>query len=491
MNEGKQEKKQKLEKKQKQEKKQKRLRRRILFDGFECKGAEEYLQEMAQKGWLLDEIKGGSCYFVPMEPGKLRYAVKVFDGASAYDTEPSETSLTYAEYCEKAGWYFVGSIGKLHFFYEKQSGAVDIETDPKLELKAVVKYVLIRNGLVWLLFPFLIFMNLTSNGFAHIITSYISIVSISMMLAALLVATARLVNFVLWLIPNKRRVDKGERILYRGRASVRFNKWWIVILLLVLALGLLVLGLNGEKLYAIVSLGVIILVLAYCIALTAILRRLKIPGTMNLVITIAAGIGLSILLIACIVVGVIFIFPFDNFGKVYKKTLSDGSTEIFTVSQDKIPITVKDLGISENGIVSNDIYDDHTIFAMDINYSSEYESSNPEDVDSVGIYYEVFASPYSWVMEKYSDEKLYHDYLDFPEKWEKADAGVWNAKKVYCRHDTAEEGSSVEDVRYLVFYQNAVLDFTADKNELDEKDITIICNKLHQEVPAIPDLDGK
>lgn len=465
----------KQEKKQKQAKKQKRLRRRILFDGFECKGAEEYLQEMAQKGWLLDEIKAGSCYFVPMEPGKLRYAVKVFDGASAYDLEPSETSLTYAEYCEKAGWHFVGSIGKLHFFYEKQSGAVDIETDPKMELKAVVKYVLTRNGCSWLLLPIMLWMNLTTVQFTRLVTNYSSIIFMGMMIVGVLTLMVKFGSFLLWFIPNKRRVDKGERVLYRGRTSVRLNNWIIMILLINFGLGLMLISLSGGILMTIAISALIIALIGFCIGLSAILRSLKLSGTLNLVISIAAGIGLSTLLISCIIGGVILLSLFDSVGK----------------NPDKIPVTAKDLGISENGALDNETYDNHTVFASDVNYYSDYESFDQKSQDSAGISYEIFTSPYNWVMEKYSDEKLYHDYLDFPEEWEAVDAGAWNAKRVYCRHDTTEEGSSVADVRYLVFYQNAVLDFTADKNDLDEKDITIICNKLHQEVPAIPASGGQ
>jgi hypothetical protein len=89
-------------------------------------------------------------------------------------------------------------------------------------------------------------------------------------------------------------------------------------------------------------------------------------------------------------------------------------------------------------------------------------------------------------MEKYENEKLYHDYLDFPQKWNETDAGIWNAKTVYCRNDKVDDYHSVADVRYLVFYPNAVIDFTADKDNLSQKDIKLICDKLHQEISAIP-----
>lgn len=469
-------------------KKPKRLRKWIAFDGFECKGAEEYLQEMAEKGWLLDEVRGGIYYFVPIEPRKQRYAVKVFDGASYDDMEPSENSLSYAEYCEKAGWHFVGSLGKLHFFYEKQPGAVNIETDARLEFRSVVKYELLRFGYSYLGLLFVLGINLIglcTRPFSQIITQYSTFLIIAMEVLVGVMLIWKIGNSLIWYFINKRRVKNGEEIVFRGRTSIKINNGIFLTIMIIFLILIIAVGVFGRSVFAIFIFAGIIFVMGLVFVITAFIYKPKASKIPLKTIIALIIVGIFVLLSVFLLCWFSFLSYFNNYKKTYVEKVAEENTSSI-VDQDKVPLTAQDLGIIGKGVLRNQKTDEHTVFATNLNYYSDFEFFNEEDTESVGINYEVFTSPYTWIMGKYDNEKLYHSYLDFPEKWTEVDADIWNASTVYCRHDEIDEYHSVPDVRYLVIYPNAVLDFSADKKDLSHKDIKLICDKLHNEISAIP-----
>lgn len=85
------------------------------FLPYECVAAEAYLELMAEKGWLLQSIKGPFLRFKKIEPQK-RYSVDVLHKVSIFDRKNSDKALEYREYCQTAGWNYICQKGKIQIY---------------------------------------------------------------------------------------------------------------------------------------------------------------------------------------------------------------------------------------------------------------------------------------------------------------------------------------------------------------------------------------
>ena len=104
------------------------------------KDTESYLEKMAQKGWMLKEIKGnGKFIFNKCDPEKVIFSVNIFTKGSEYDTHLNSANLEYNEYCESVGWNFICMVGPLHVFMTKDENTPAIESDPMMTLKEINK----------------------------------------------------------------------------------------------------------------------------------------------------------------------------------------------------------------------------------------------------------------------------------------------------------------------------------------------------------------
>ncbi len=62
---------------------------------------EEYLGKMAEKGWMLQSIKGGNTFvFEKCEPKKVKFSVEIIYDGSYFDTCPTEKNEEYIDMCE-------------------------------------------------------------------------------------------------------------------------------------------------------------------------------------------------------------------------------------------------------------------------------------------------------------------------------------------------------------------------------------------------------
>ena len=112
--------------------------RAIAYDNME--DAREYLEQMAEEGWMLEKISGYYKFiFRRCEPKKLRFAVELFVGGNPFDTYVTQSNEEYIEYCEKAGWHFICTTGGMDVFYTEDEDVPPIESDPVLKLETIKK----------------------------------------------------------------------------------------------------------------------------------------------------------------------------------------------------------------------------------------------------------------------------------------------------------------------------------------------------------------
>ena len=112
-------------------------RRLELYSFFNHTGIAAHLEDMAQKGWMIEKITGFGWVYRRIEPKRLHFSVSYYARASEFDPQPSEGQREFQEFCEHTGWKLACSSAQLQIFYNDQPDPTPIETDPKLELEAI------------------------------------------------------------------------------------------------------------------------------------------------------------------------------------------------------------------------------------------------------------------------------------------------------------------------------------------------------------------
>ena len=111
------------------------------FTFYDRVGIQEYLEQQAAQGWLLEQAGNYGWKFRRIEPQKLHFAVTYFPKADFYDPAPSEEEKTFRDFCAHSGWTLAASNAQLQIFYTAEEKPVPIETDPVLEVENIHKSV--------------------------------------------------------------------------------------------------------------------------------------------------------------------------------------------------------------------------------------------------------------------------------------------------------------------------------------------------------------
>ena len=112
-----------------------------VFWGFlslDYKAMETYLEEMSEKGWMLEKVGVWTAKFRAMEPKKLKFHVDVFKEGGPLTPENTKDAEEYRNLCKESGWNFITSKDFLQFFYaEEGESPTPLQTDDDLEQKVV------------------------------------------------------------------------------------------------------------------------------------------------------------------------------------------------------------------------------------------------------------------------------------------------------------------------------------------------------------------
>lgn len=130
------------------EKKNEKRRLRI-FQPYELGAMEEYLAQMAAKGWFVSGRSSMRWTFQKGEARRLRYCVDIFVPSEDGEEPAGEQTQEYLFYCETAGWRHVFSDGAYHFFCAEDEGAVPVQTDDGRRMREIVKCTLRERWYLW------------------------------------------------------------------------------------------------------------------------------------------------------------------------------------------------------------------------------------------------------------------------------------------------------------------------------------------------------
>ena len=112
-------------------------RRFEAFSFFDHTGIQAHLEEMAVKGWMVEQPGPYLWRYRRIEPQRLHFAVTYFPAASDCDPGPTEGQQTYQDYCESAGWHLSARWGQMQIFCTAEEDPVPLETDALTQVDTV------------------------------------------------------------------------------------------------------------------------------------------------------------------------------------------------------------------------------------------------------------------------------------------------------------------------------------------------------------------
>ena len=127
-----------------------------LYSFYDHTGMTTHLEEMAQRGWLLDKMGGMLWRYRRIEPQRLRFSLVYFPEVTGFEPAKPEGHSRMEELCAGTGWQLAATAGKFQIYYNEDPDPVALETDPVSQV-AVIHRAMKKNFL-----PTYILLSMTS-----------------------------------------------------------------------------------------------------------------------------------------------------------------------------------------------------------------------------------------------------------------------------------------------------------------------------------------
>lgn len=219
------------------------------FIATDYKAMEEFLENMARKGWMLKKIGAlsGAAIFEKIPPSNIKFYVDVFKDGGPLVPENILDVKEYRSLCEDAGWHFITSQDYLQFFYAEEGvEPIPIQTDGEMERKLVIKTML-KGELIHLVLIVFILREILYELFfiphMFFINTPRMIMGISLIIF-IISSIGKLGYFLIWVIRTRGKL-KGSNTLEppnlkaaRLRAlifdGVKVSAMWIVVVFMLI-----------------------------------------------------------------------------------------------------------------------------------------------------------------------------------------------------------------------------------------------------------------
>ncbi len=320
-----------------------------VFSFYDRSGLEKRLTQMAEKGWLLENIGSFLWTYRRIEPKKLTFCVCWFPKASAFDPGPSEEQQTFYDFCEHTGWVLAGSFGQMQVFYNEDAAPIPIETDPVMEVDAIhrsAKRTSLPSQLVLLVMALIngwLFVSRLLDDPVGVLASAANLFTGVCWVFLILLTAVECGSYFLWHHRAVKAAEQGEFLEAKGHRKFQ------MICLTVVGLGLLyylVSILTSENqmmmVIALLMFGVYlpgVYLLTY--GIKAFLKKKKAPARVNRTVTILFAFVVAFALVGGITWGVLFGSSRGWFAGNDETYEYHGN--IFAAPQDNLPLTVEDL----------------------------------------------------------------------------------------------------------------------------------------------------
>ena len=416
----------------------------ISIKEHECKALEEYLEEKALEGWMLEDIICGFLIFKKNKPQKCKFAVDIFK-----DNNKDE----YIEYCEAGGWKYLFQHDKFLIFYTEDKIITPIQTDEEIVLKKVRKSIL-RSLLYNIFLIGLMISNLFTGekngyGFFSEISDNGALLVMASLIIIIIGAVIDTVKDGLWYFKSNRAFKLNENINYPSLKSLKVKN--VCFSMYMCILGLMIINLFGDigSNKGHIFLAVFVVMCAVCISriINILLKKYKKASKVLAVLICVVAIFISTNIIV-------------SGRDMINYVRNESQTPIMSIS-DFIDMKTK----------TEYLYFDSSKSFLASSYTYSYEGyySGTEAVDKVGseVYfdYEIRKSKYKWIIDK-TFETYLKRYKHF--EYEEVQDDNWGALTVY-KSDKLNGG-------YLLKYKDRVISVTGSI-DFSKKNIKLIKEK--------------
>lgn len=108
-----------------------------FYAQYDISGMIEYLNKMAQKGWILSKKSGVYYRFVRTDKTYFKYGITFFADANKDNNFYPYGADRYFEIRQAAGWQFLVNDQKMMIFISEDPDAVELETDPVSQVEVI------------------------------------------------------------------------------------------------------------------------------------------------------------------------------------------------------------------------------------------------------------------------------------------------------------------------------------------------------------------
>ncbi len=412
------------------------------FSFYDQQSIQKKLEDMAEKGWMLEKTGSFMWTYKRMEPQKLRFSVTYFPGASDFDPSPTDGELTKIDYCRQDGWILVTSWDVMQIFYNENTDAVPIETEPVTQVENIVrsmkKNVLFPQTMLctMLLVNFLMRLSQWRRDPVGELSSPFSIYSVLMFGVLTLVCLYQIGFYGFWSRKAKAAArNNGVFLSIRSKPVAG----WVLVAVSALFLILSWASLRRSIRFALLWICMVPLITVIGNLIKKLLKRRGVSRNVNRTVSVCAVVLLTFLMLGLITAAII-----RGGLHIDSEKTATGTYELYGrtwgIYNDPLPLEIEDLtNVSARWSKEADHQETFLLSSTEYRQYAVPRDGN-ERVNESELEYTVTEVKQSFlygfikraVLGSRQDEV--HDDFVFTDHYEPIDASVWNADDAYQLH---------------------------------------------------------
>jgi len=406
-----------------------------FFSFYDNVGMERRLEQMAEKGWMLEKMGGIFWRWKTADPKRLHFTVTYFPNASEFDPGPTEGQEIFADFCQRSGWTLLLRHGQMQIFYSDRPDALPIETDALVQVetvhKTMKKSVLPTQALMLVLCVWqLVFSYLRFNTDPiEFLASPSSVYMVPAWLLLLGECLCELGFYFHW-------YRKARHLAEETGAFLRIKTSRVMSLMLLIASALIMLA---AILGSAITLGgtllwLLLMPLIFLAAngMKAWMKHRKFSRRTNRFLTLATTVVLTVSVLMLLGWAIIRFDGFDRKKPVGSYDIHGYEMDIY---DDPIPLTVEELtGVTE-GLWSKEERVKESLFLTQREYRQDAIPTSDNDVPHIS--YTVIDVKFPALYDLCLNDLL-SENDDWPEEYrdyyQAVDPAPWGATEVYCEY---------------------------------------------------------
>lgn len=440
-----------------------------LYSFYDRSGIANHLEEMAQKGWLLEKMDVWYWQYRRIEPQKLHFAVTYFPKATQFSPAPAEGLETFRDFCAEAGWKAAADSAQVQIFYNEQPNPIPIETDVEADFenihRSMQKSFL---GSYWALLVLCLFevvfhvWRLLDDP-VEMLSSAAQLNAVFGFLPLAILVVTELIRYYRWRKRARAAIETGAPL--PELRSARKLGLLIILLAAVEFVLLLTTSLASSAGMAATVIFMIMMVYMFLMiwlsnGIRRCMQKLHFKAWLNRLVTF----GMIILMTVGMMAGIVLlVFHTDWFDESKPAETYEHNGWTFKVYHDELPLTIEDLVPDDYDRWSTELRRESSplLTHLDASQRSRLGDGDHPDLDyevvivKVPLFYDLCKNDFIDWLERQNHE-MPEEHWDV---YEPVDGAPWGAAEVYQRYSSGEPIS-----QFLVCWPDRIAEVDFDWN---------------------------